>query len=227
MASIQEVGSQSVTAVPAAGTIPRIGEAAPDFTAQTTQGEITFSQWHAGQWVILFSHPADFTPVCSTELAEFARRNSEFEKRKTKLIGISVDSIHSHIAWRQNLKQIFDVAVPYPMIADNNAAVAAKYGMIHPGASVTATVRAVFLIDPKRIVRALVYYPLNVGRNVDEIIRLLDALQTADQHGVACPVNWKPGDKVILPPPKTEAEVEQRLASNFEKLDFYLMKKPL
>jgi peroxiredoxin 2/4 len=227
MASIQEVGSQPVTAVPVAGTIPKIGEVAPDFTALTTQGEITFSQWQGGHWVILFSHPADFTPVCSTELAEFARRNAEFEKRKTKLIGISVDSIHSHIAWRQNLKQIFDVAVPYPMIADNNAAVAAKYGMIHPGASATATVRAVFLIDPKRVVRALVYYPLNVGRNVDEIIRLLDALQTADQYGVACPVNWKPGDKVVVPPPKTETEVEQRLASNFEKLDFYLMKRPL
>jgi peroxiredoxin 2/4 len=209
------------------GSIPRIGDTAPDFTALTTQGEITFSQWQGGQWVILFSHPADFTPVCSTELTELARRNAEFEKRKTRLIGLSVDSIHSHLAWRQNLKQIFEVLIPYPMIADNNAAVAAKYGMIHPGASATATVRAVFFIDPKRVVRALVYYPLNVGRNVDEMVRILDALQTADQNSVACPVNWKPGDEVIVPPPKTEQEVEQRLASNYKKLDFYLMKKSL
>ncbi|HKN48209.1 MAG TPA: peroxiredoxin [Candidatus Polarisedimenticolia bacterium] len=221
-ATIQSTGTPTTT-----GTIPRIGDVAPDFTAVSTHGEITFSKWQEGSWVILFSHPADFTPVCSTELIEFARRSGEFEKRKTKLIGLSVDSIHSHIAWRQNLQQIFDIAIPYPLVADNNAAVAAKYGMIHPGASVTATVRAVFLIDPKRIIRALVYYPLNVGRNVDEVMRLLDALQTADQHGVSCPVNWKPGEKVIVPPPKTEKEVEDRLKSNFEKLDFYLMKKPL
>ena len=215
------------SASPEVGSIPRIGDVAPDFTANTTQGEINFSQWHGGQWVLLFSHPADFTPVCSTELVELARRNAEFEKRKTKLIGLSIDSIHSHLAWRQNLKQIFDVLIPYPMIADNNAAVAAKYGMIHPGTSATATVRAVFFIDPKRVVRALVYYPLNIGRNVDEMVRVIDALQTADQNGVACPVNWKPGDEVIVPPPKTEKEVEQRLASNFKKLDFYLMKRPL
>ncbi len=227
MPSTQETSVETTTMAPTTGTIPRIGDIAPDFTAVTTQGEITFSQWQTGHWVILFSHPADFTPVCSTELVEFARRNGEFEKRKTRLIGISVDSIHSHIAWRQNLKQIFDTAIPYPLIADNNAAVAAKYGMIHPGASVTATVRAVFVIDPNRVIRALVYYPLNVGRNVDEIVRLLDALQTADQNGVSCPVNWKPGEKVIVPPPKTEKEVEQRLSSNFEKLDFYLMKKAL
>jgi len=230
MSTMPQPGTQTTgAAVPApeAGSIPRIGDLAPDFTAITTQGELTFSKWQDGQWVVLFSHPADFTPVCSTELTELARRNAEFEKRKTRLIGLSIDSIHSHLAWRQNLKQIFDVLIPYPMIADNNAAVAVKYGMIHPGASATATVRAVFFIDPKRVVRALVYYPLNVGRNVDEMVRILDALQTADQNSVACPVNWKPGDEVIVPPPKTEKEVEQRLASNFKKLDFYLMKRPL
>jgi len=230
MSTMPQPGTQTTgAAVPAAeaGSIPRIGDVAPDFTAITTQGELTFSKWQDGQWVVLFSHPADFTPVCSTELTELARRNAEFEKRKTRLIGLSIDSIHSHLAWRQNLKQIFDVLIPYPMIADNNAAVAVKYGMIHPGASATATVRAVFFIDPKRVVRALVYYPLNVGRNVDEMVRILDALQTADQNSVACPVNWKPGDEVIVPPPKTEKEVEQRLASNFKKLDFYLMKRPL
>ena len=217
-------------AAPAAaegGTIPRIGDVAPDFRAITTHGEITFSDWQGGKWVLLFSHPADFTPVCSTELVEFARRNQEFEKKGARLIGLSIDSIHSHLAWRENLKQIFDVAIPYPMIADNNGAVAAKYGMLHPGASTTATVRAVFFIDPKRVVRALVYYPLNVGRNVDEVARVLDALQTADKHGVACPVNWKPGDKVIVPPPKTEKEVEARLGSTDEKLDFYLVRKQI
>jgi peroxiredoxin 2/4 len=232
MSTTPQAGTQTTapggsSASPEVGSIPRIGDVAPDFTANTTQGEITFSQWHGGQWALLFSHPADFTPVCSTELVELARRNGEFEKRKTRLIGLSIDSVHSHLAWRQNLKQIFDVLIPYPMIADSNGAVAAKYGMLHPGASATATVRAVFFIDPKRVVRALVYYPLNIGRNVDEMMRVLDALQTADQHGVACPVNWKPGDEVIVPPPKTEKEVEQRLASNFKKLDFYLVKRPL
>jgi peroxiredoxin (alkyl hydroperoxide reductase subunit C) len=212
---------------PEAGVIPRIGDVAPYFRAVTTHGELTLSEWQGGKWVVLFSHPADFTPVCSTELTELARRNEEFEKRGARLIGLSIDSIHSHLAWRENLKQILKVAIPYPLIADNNGAVAAKYGMLHPGASATATVRAVFFIDPKRVVRALVYYPLNVGRNVDELVRVLDGLQTADKHGVACPVNWKPGDKVIVPPPRTEKEVEDRLRTADDKLDFYLVRKSL
>jgi peroxiredoxin (alkyl hydroperoxide reductase subunit C) len=208
--------------------IPRIGDSAPDFKAQTTQGEITFSDWQKDSWVILFSHPADFTPVCSTELAEFARRNEEFARRNAKLIGISIDSVHSHLAWRQNLKQILDVEIPYPLIADLDMAVAQKYGMVHPGASATATVRAVFIIDPKRIVRALVYYPMNVGRNVDEIARLLEALQTADKNACATPVNWKPGEKVIVPPPKTVAEVKEREShKEYERVDFYLNKRSL
>ena len=208
--------------------IPRIGDPAPDFKAQTTQGEITFSDWQKESWVILFSHPADFTPVCSTELVEFARRNDEFARRNAKLIGISVDSIHSHLAWRQNLKQILDVEIPYPLIADLDMAVAQKYGMVHPGASATATVRAVFIIDPKHVVRALVYYPMNVGRNVDEITRLLEALQTADKNACATPVNWKPGEKVIVPPPKTVAEVKEREShKDYERFDFYLNKRTL
>ena len=208
--------------------IPRIGDPAPDFKAQTTQGEITFSDWQKESWVILFSHPADFTPVCSTELVEFARRNEEFARRNTKLIGLSIDSIHSHLAWRQNLKQILDVEIPYPLIADLDMAVAQKYGMVHPGASATATVRAVFIIDPKHVVRALVYYPMNVGRNVDEITRLLEALQTADKNACATPVNWKPGEKVIVPPPKTVAEVKEREShKDYERFDFYLNKKSL
>jgi peroxiredoxin (alkyl hydroperoxide reductase subunit C) len=212
----------------ATGSIPKIGEPAPDFTAVTTQGELTLSTWADGKWVMLFSHPADFTPVCSTELTELAKRQAEFDKRNVKLIGLSIDSIHSHIAWRENLQKIFDTKINYPMIADINMAVANKYGMIHPGASSTVTVRAVFFIDPKRNIRAMVYYPLNVGRNVDELLRLIDGLQTADKHSVACPVNWKPGDKVIVPPPKTEKEVADRLSNkDYEKLDFYLMKKSI
>jgi len=209
-------------------SLPKIGDQAPDFTAQTTQGEVTLSTWQEGKWVVLFSHPADFTPVCSTELTEFGRRFKEFEQRGVKLIGISVDSIHSHLAWHQNLGKILGVTLPYPLIADSTRAVSELYGMIHPGASATVTVRALFVIDPKRVVRALIYYPLNIGRNVEDVVRLVDALQTADKNGVACPVNWKPGDKVIVPPPKTEKEVADRLAlQNVERLDFYLTKKAL
>jgi peroxiredoxin (alkyl hydroperoxide reductase subunit C) len=209
-------------------SLPRIGDTAPDFTAATTHGEITFSKWQEGKWTVLFSHPADFTPVCSTELTELGRRHDEFEKRGVKLIGISVDSIHSHLAWVQNLSQILDVRLPYPLVADSNRAVSELYGMIHPGESATVTVRALFFVDPKRTIRAIIYYPLNIGRNADEILRVVDALQTADGKGVACPVNWKPGDKVIVPPPKTEKEVDERLGNkSYEKLDFYLCKKTL
>ncbi len=211
-----------------ARSLPRIGDKAPDFTTMTTHGEITFSKWREEKWTILFSHPADFTPVCSTELTEFGRRVDEFNKRGVKMIAISVDSIHSHLAWIQNLKQILDVALPFPIIADSTRAVSELYGMIHPGESATVTVRALLVIDPKGVVRALIYYPLNVGRNVDEVLRLVDALQTADGKAVACPVNWKPGDKVIIPPPKTEKEVAERLAmTGVERLDFYLTKKSL
>jgi peroxiredoxin (alkyl hydroperoxide reductase subunit C) len=213
------------------GGIPRIGEVAPDFKAVTTQAaEMTFSEWQGKDWVVLFSHPADFTPVCSTELMEFARRAKDFEKTGTKLIGISVDSIHSHLAWLQNMKEKMGVEIPYPMIADIDMKVAQAYGMIHPGASTTATVRAVFLIDPKRVIRALVYYPMNAGRNVDEIFRLVQALQTADKHAVATPVNWRPGEKVVVPPPKRVEEVKEREShkgKDYDYQDFYLCMKEL
>jgi peroxiredoxin 2/4 len=208
--------------------IPRIGDPAPDFKAMTTHGEIQFSEWQKGSWVVLFSHPADYTPVCSTELVEFARRSDDFAKFNVKLIGLSVDSIHSHLAWRENLRNILNHDIPYPLIADLSTDVAQKYGMIHPGAAATATVRAVFVIDPKRVVRALVYYPMNVGRNIDEILRLVEALQTAETNGCAMPVNWKKGDKVIVPPPKTVTEVEERKNNEkYERIDFYLNKKSL
>jgi peroxiredoxin (alkyl hydroperoxide reductase subunit C) len=211
-----------------ARSMPRIGDKAPDFTAVTTHGEIRFSEWGSGKWTLLFSHPADFTPVCSTELTELAKRNGEFESRNFKLIGLSIDSIHSHLAWVQNLAKILDTKLPYPLIADTDKQVAEAYGMIHSGESSTVTVRALFFIDPQRTIRAIIYYPLNVGRSVDEILRVVDALQTADGNGVACPVNWKKGDKVIVPPPKTEKDVAARLAmKDVERLDFYLIKKSL
>jgi peroxiredoxin (alkyl hydroperoxide reductase subunit C) len=191
---------------------------------------MTFSQWQGKDWVVLFSHPADFTPVCSTELMEFARRAEDFKKVNTKLIGISVDSIHSHLAWLQNMKEKMGVEIPYPMIADIDMKVAQAYGMIHPGASATATVRAVFIIDPQRLIRALVYYPMNAGRNVDEIFRLVQALQTADKHAVATPVNWRPGDKVVVPPPKRVDEVREReghKGKDYDYQDFYLCLKEL
>ena len=207
--------------------IPRIGDDAPDFTAITTHGEITFSDWQEDNWVILFSHPADFTPVCTTELTEFANRNAEFSDRGIKLIGLSIDSIHSHVAWVQNINEIMGTKIPYPLIADLDMKVANKYGLIHPGESSTATVRAVFIIDPNRKIRALIYYPLANGRNVDEVVRLIDSLQTRDSNSCATPVNWNVGEKTVVPPPKTEAEVEDRLNSDHEKLSFYLMKKDL
>jgi peroxiredoxin (alkyl hydroperoxide reductase subunit C) len=208
--------------------IPRIGDKAPDFTAETTMGPITFSEWQNKNWVVLFSHPADFTPVCSTELTEFAKRSGEFTAKNTKLIGLSIDSIHSHLAWRENLKQILDADIDYPLIADSSMKVARAYGMLHDNASTTATVRAVFVIDPKQVVRALVYYPMNVGRSVDEVLRLVTALQTADQYACATPVNWKPGEKVVVPPPRNMKDVKEREShKEYERYDFYLNKKSI
>jgi peroxiredoxin 2/4 len=210
------------------GAIPRIGEVAPDFVAETTQGVIKFSEWQGGKWVVLFSHPADFTPVCTTELAEFARKSDEFAKRDAKLIGLSIDSIHSHMAWLQNIKERLGVEIPYPLIADIDMKVAQKFGMLHPEASSTATVRAVFFINPDRKVQALVYYPLTNGRNIDEVIRLLDSLQTSAKHSVATPANWRPGDKVIIPPPRNVEALQQRMArTDMEHVDFYLGFKQL
>jgi len=208
--------------------MPRIGDTAPDFKAVTTHGEIHFRQWCGDKWTLMFSHPADFTPVCSTELTEIARRSQEFTARNFNLIGVSVDSIHSHLAWVENLKEILDTSLPFPLVADIDQGVSQLYGMIHPGESATLTVRTLFFIDPKQTIRAIIYYPLNVGRNIDEVLRVCDALQTADSNAVACPVNWKKGDPVIVPPPKTEKEVEARKSmKDVERLAFYLVKKTL
>lgn len=216
-----------MTDTPALPSIPRLGDTAPNFTAPTTWGSLNFHEWKSGKWCVLFSHPADFTPVCSTELTEFAKRKAEFDSRNCTMIGISIDSIHAHLAWVQNLKQIMDIEINFPLVADLTTDVAQKYGMIHPGESETVTVRTLFVIDPNNKVRATIYYPLNVGRNVDEVVRLVDGLQTADKNAVACPVNWMPGDDVIVPPPKTMDDVQQRLSANYQKLDFYLCKKSL
>ncbi len=207
--------------------LPRLNEPAPDFTAVTTHGPWTLSD-HRGKWVVLFSHPADFTPVCTTELTEFARRNDDFVALNTQLIGLSIDSVYSHIAWVRNMEEKFDVSIPYPMIADLDMKVAVKYGMVHPGASSTATVRCVFVIDDKGVTRAMIYYPLTNGRNIDEIVRLVTALQTSDEHKVATPCNWRPGEKVIVPAPLTVDGAKNRVKDpNVEATDWYFSKKSL
>lgn len=208
-------------------SLPRLNEPAPDFTAETTHGPLTLSSLR-GKWVVLFSHPADFTPVCTTELVEFARKSDDFAKVNTQLLGLSIDSIYSHIAWARNMEDNFGVKIPYPMIADLDMKVAQLYGMIHPGASSTATVRCVFVIDDKGITRAMIYYPLTNGRNVDEILRLVTALQTADKNGVATPVNWRPGEQVIVPAPKTSEGADKRMKEEgVEAKDWYFAKKTL
>ncbi|WP_206611031.1 peroxiredoxin [Mariniphaga sediminis] len=208
-------------------TMPRIGDKAPDFSANTTWGPIQFSEYNKGSWVVLFSHPADFTPVCTTEMSGFAVRSKEFEEKNTKLMGLSIDSIHAHVAWVNNVKKNTGVLFNFPIIADIDMKVSKLYGMLQPNESETAAVRAVFFIDPQGKIRLIMYYPLNVGRNMDEIIRVLTALQTADKHSVALPLDWKPGEKVIVPPPKTVAEMEEREKSDYEMVDFYLAKKSL
>lgn len=210
----------------AAPSLPRLNEPAPDFKAISTQGDISLSQFK-GKWVVLFSHPADFTPVCTTEFIEFARNYDEFEKRNVQLIGLSIDSIYSHIAWIRNIEQNFDVKIRFPVIADLDMKVAQLYGMIHPGAASTATVRCVFVIDDKGVVRAMIYYPLTNGRNINEVLRLIDALQTHETNKVATPANWCPGEKVIIPPPLTQEAAEQRTHENVELTDWYFARKSL
>lgn len=191
-------------------SLPRINDPAPQFEATATTGPLKLSDYK-GKWVVLFSHPADFTPVCSTEFAGFASRQAEFEKRGVQLIGVSIDSVYSHLAWIQSIEKNLEVKVNFPVIADLDTKVAQLYGMIHPGASTTATVRAVFFIDPNQVLRALIYYPLTTGRNIDEILRVVDALQFNSEKGLATPANWKPGDKAIIPAPTTQEGIQKRL----------------
>lgn len=208
--------------------MPRIGDRSPDFEAITTTGNMKFSEYNRDHWVILFSHPADFTPVCTTEMSAFAQEKDFFDSRHTKLLGLSIDSIHSHLAWVNNVKEKTGVYFHFPIIADLDMKVAQLYGMLHDKESTTAAVRAVFFIDPDGIIRLIMYYPLNVGRNMNEIKRALIALQTADECQCALPINWEPGEKAIVPPPKTLKEMDDRLTNTeYEMVDFYLARKEI
>ncbi len=209
-------------------TMPRIGDIAPDFEAVTTTGKLKFSDYNKDSWVIFFSHPADFTPVCTTEMTGFANeQESFFDKHNCKLMGLSIDSIHSHIAWVDNVRKNSGVLFKFPIVADIDMSVSKLWGMLQPGESETAAVRAVFFVDPTGKIRLIMYYPLNVGRNMEEIKRCLLALQTSDENKVAMPLNWEPGEKVIIPAPKTVEGLLERNSSGLEMMDFYLAKKML
>lgn len=220
----------------APGHLPLIGDDAPAFKAETTQGEINFPDDYKGKWVILFSHPADFTPVCTTEFMTFATMASEFKALNCELIGLSIDSTYSHIAWLRTIKEkikykgMENVEVMFPVIADLTMEISKKYGMLQPTASNTKAVRAVFFIDPKGKVRAMIYYPLSNGRNFDEIKRLLVAMQTSDAHNVATPADWRPGDDVIIPPPGscgTAKERVEKAGKDYYCLDWFMCFKKL
>ncbi len=203
----------------------QLGAKVPDFEANTTHGPVKLSSYK-GKWVILFSHPADFTPVCSTEFAGFAERFDEFDKRGVQLIGVSIDSVYSHIAWVRDIEKNFKVKVKFPVVADLDQKVARLFGMVHEPMAVTAAVRCVFFIDPEMTLRAMVYYPLSCGRNIDEIVRVIDALQLNLKAGVATPANWKPGQDVIVPAPVTQQAAEERAKDGSLKVtEWYLSRK--
>ena len=210
----------------AAPSLPRLNEPAPEFTANTTQGKRSLSDYK-GKWLVLFSHPADFTPVCTTEFLAFSRTHPEFREIGAELLGLSIDSVYSHIAWIKNIKENFGVDVPFPIIDDLSMRVARAYGMVQPGASSTSAVRAVFVIDPNGVLRAMIYYPLTNGRSIPEVLRLVKALQATDAHGIATPEGWQPGDKVMVPPPLTQDGAKERLDEGFECTDWYFCKKEL
>lgn len=200
-------------------SMPRIGDPAPEFTAVTTQGIINFPADYKGNWVILFSHPADFTPVCTSEFMTFATMEDKFAEANCKLVGLSVDGLYSHIAWLRTIKEkieykgMKDVEVKFPLIEDITMEVAKKYGMIQPGESNTKAVRAVFVVDSKGIIRTIIYYPLSLGRNFDELYRVVIALQTADAFNVATPADWQPGEAVIVPPAGSCGTAKDRMES--------------
>lgn len=212
------------TPTPVTG-MPRIGDPAPSFTASTTQGDISFPSDYVGKWVILFSHPADFTPVCTSEFMTFASMQKEFAAYNTELVGLSVDGLYSHIAWLRTIKDkiafrdMRDVEVTFPLIDDVSMEIAQKYGMIMPGEDSTKAVRAVFVIDPKAVIRAIIYYPLSLGRNFDELLRVIKALQTADHFEVATPADWRPGDAVIVPPAGSCGTANDRMTGGVEGVE--------
>ncbi len=216
-------------------SMPRIGDAAPEFTAITTQGEINFPKDYKGKWAILFSHPADFTPVCTSEFMTFAHMEKQFNEAKCELIGLSIDGLYSHIAWLRTIKEkieykgMKDIEVTFPLIEDIKMDVARKYGMIQPNEDSTKAVRAVFFIDPKGIIRTIIYYPLSLGRNFEELYRVLIALQTADEFGVATPADWQPGDDVIVPPAGSCGTAKERMEGkeNMKCYDWFFCTKEL
>ncbi|WBX82887.1 peroxiredoxin [Sphingosinicella microcystinivorans] len=210
----------------AAPTMPRINEPAPAFKAKTTHGERSLDDYK-GKWLVLFSHPADFTPVCTTEFMGFAKAADRFKALNCELLGLSIDSVHSHIAWMRSIEEKFGVEIPFPIIDDLSMNVAKAFGMIHPGASDTSAVRATFIIDPQGIIRAMVYYPMSNGRSVDEFVRLLTALQTSDANKIATPENWQPGEPVIVPPPATAEAAKARKDEGYDYTDWYFSKKTL
>lgn len=206
--------------------LPRIGESAPAFEAETTLGTIRLEDFK-GSWLILFSHPADFTPVCTTEFVAFAEIQEELQELGVELMGLSIDSCYSHIAWVRNIEERFGVKISFPVIADLDRKVATLYGMIMPGESKTETSRCVFVIDPNGTLRAMIYYPLTTGRNMQEILRLIKALQTSDENKVATPANWQPGDPVIVPAPKTQDAADERVREGYDCKDWYFCTKNL
>ena len=208
-------------------TTLRLGDTAPDFTQESTAGPIHFHEWAGGSWVVLFSHPADFTPVCTTEFIGFAKAADTFKAMNCELLGLSIDSIYSHLAWMQSIKNNFGVEITFPIIDDIKMEVAQAYGMIHPGAADTQAVRATFFIDPEGKLRAMVYYPMSNGRSIDEFVRLLQAMQTSDANKIATPEGWTPGCDVIVPPPKTPAAIEARKAEGYAMKDWYFSTKSL
>lgn len=219
--------TENITVEKEVRSLPRIGSMAPQFEAETSQGTIQLADY-AGSWVILFSHPADFTPVCTSEFIGFQEIYPQLRELNTELLGLSVDSVSSHIAWIRNVKEKFGVELEFPIIADLNKEVAQKYGMIMPEESSTETSRAVFVIDDKQVIRAIIYYPLSTGRNMQEILRLVTALQSTDEHGIATPANWNKGDKVIVPPAKTAELAEERTNDDsLECIDWYYCTKTL
>ncbi len=209
-----------------APSMPRINEPAPAFKAKTTHGERSLDDYK-GKWLVLFSHPADFTPVCTTEFMGFAKAADRFKALNCELLGLSIDSVHSHIAWMRSIEEKFGVEITFPIIDDLSMNVARAFGMIHPGASDTSAVRATFLIDPEGVIRAMVYYPMSNGRSVDEFVRLLTALQTSDANKVATPENWQPGEPVIVPPPATAEAAKARKDEGYDYTDWYFSKKTL
>ena len=206
--------------------LPRINEPAPAFNVKTTHGERSLADYK-GKWLILFSHPADFTPVCTTEFIGFAKAAGTFKKMNCELLGLSIDSLYSHLAWTQNIQEKFGVEISFPIIEDIKMDVARAYGMVHPGAADTQAVRATFFIDPKGVLRAMVYYPMSNGRSIDEFVRMLEAMQTSDANKIATPENWHVGEPVIVPPPATMADAAVRKDQGHNYVDWYYCTKTL